>query len=258
MTRERRGARRPALVAVLGGAAIVASSFLTWVDAGGGVSVGTVSVTGTPKGNELLLGQVALGAGIAVVVFGLLLLVFGRARRLFGLLVLVGGIVAIATAAYVASTPRERYVDFGADTGAPAGQVDEVRASLTNLFSVSGLTADPGIGSYVAIGGGAVAALGGLSALLGRRRSKRVAEAEAEASTPPSSDLEEITDTPIDQGPASPVRETPEPAADALEEPPATPQEPEPAPVEAPTSPEEPPHEEPPAQDHRNRDEWSF
>jgi hypothetical protein len=42
------------------------------------VSVGSVSVTGTPKGTELLLGQVALGAGVAVVVLGLLFLMLRR------------------------------------------------------------------------------------------------------------------------------------------------------------------------------------
>jgi hypothetical protein len=252
MTTERGRAKWPALASILGGAAIVVGSLLTWIDAGGGVSVGTVLVTGTPRGSYLMLGQVALGAGIAVVVFGLLLLVIGRARRLFGLLVLVGGIVAIATAAYVASTPQDRYVDFGADAAAPAGQVDEVRVSLTNLFSVSNLSADPGIGSYVAIGGGAVAALGGLGALFGRRRSK--AQAEAEASTSAPSNLEEVAETPVDQGPAPPVRQTPRPVAEAVEEPPATKQEPE----ATPGSSEEPPQEELPAQAPRNPDEWSF
>jgi hypothetical protein len=251
MTTERGRAKWPALAAILGGAAIVVGSLLTWIDAGGGVSVGTVSVTGTPRGSYLMLGQVALGAGIAVVVFGLLLLVIGRARRLFGLLVLAGGIVAIATAAYVASTPQDRYVDFGADAAAPAGQVDEVRASLTNLFSVSNLTADPGIGSYVAIGGGAVAALGGLGALFGRRRPK--AEADAEASAPPPSDLEEIAETPIDRGPVPPVRDAMGPAADAAEESSVAPHEHEAAPVEEPTSPQSSPPQEP-----RNPDEWSF
>jgi hypothetical protein len=255
MANERRSAKA-ALLAVVGGAAIVVSAFLTWVDAGGGVSVGTVSVTGTPTGSDLLLGQVALGAGIVVVVVGLLLLLFGRARRFFGLLVLVAGIASIASAVYVVSTPQDRYVEFGADAAAPAGQVDEVRASLNNLFSVSSLNADPGIGSYGAIGGGAVAALGGLGALFGRRRSTAVEEAEA--STVPPSDLEEVAETPIDQGPVPPVRETPRPVVEAAEETPATPREPEPAPAERPTAPEQAPPEEPPDREERNRDEWSF
>src|SRR5438046_7197794 len=96
----------PGLLALIGGAAIVAGSFLTWLKVPGGVSVETVSVTGTPKGSELLLGQVAIGAGVAVILLGLLLLVIRRARRLLGLLVIVGGLAAIAAAYFVASSPR--------------------------------------------------------------------------------------------------------------------------------------------------------
>ncbi len=172
------------LLALIGGAAIVAGSFLTWLEVGGGVSVGSVSVTGTPKGSELLPGQVALGAGVAVVVLGLLLLVLRRARRLLGFLVIVGGLVAIAAGAFVASSPQDRYIDFAVEKGAPAGQADEVRASLTNLFVVSGQEADLGIGLYIAIGGGALSVIGGLTAVFGRRKPKPVEEAVEETKEP--------------------------------------------------------------------------
>jgi Tryptophan-associated transmembrane protein (Trp_oprn_chp) len=263
-----RGSRhRPvmrALLAVIGGVAVVAGSLLAWVNADGGVVMGSTPVTGTPNGSDLLLGQVALGAGIAVAVIGLSLLAFGRARRVLGLLVLVGGIVATGTAAYVASDPQDRYIDFATDTAAPAGHEDEVRASLNNLFSVSNLTADPGIGSYVAIGGGAVAALGGLGALFGRKKSKADAEAEAkaEATMPPSADLEEAVETPVDQGPVSPVHGVPDRLAGAVEESPDEPQETsslhEPERLEEPSAPQESPPEEPPVREERNPDEWSF
>ena len=169
-----------AMLALIGGAVIVAGSLLTWLEVGGGVSVGSISVTGTPKGSELLPGQVALGAGVAVIVFGLLLLVLRRARRLLGFLVILGGIVAIAAGAFVASSPEDRYIDFAVEKGAPAGQSDEVRASLTNLFVVSGQEADLGIGLYIAIGGGALALIGGLTAVFGRRKPKQVEEARRE------------------------------------------------------------------------------
>ena len=144
MTDPARRSWFPGLLALIGGAAIVAGSLLTWLEVGGGVSVGSVSVTGTPKGSELLLGQVALGAGVAVVILGLLLLVLRRARRFLGFLVIVGGLAAIAAGAFVASSPQDRYIDFAVEKGAPAGQADEVRASLTNLFVVSGQEADLG------------------------------------------------------------------------------------------------------------------
>ena len=181
-------------LALIGGGAIVAGSLLTWLEVGGGVSVGSITVTGEPKGSELLPGQVALGAGAAVIVFGLLLVAIRRARKLLGFLVVVGGLVAIAAGAFVASSPQDRYIDFAVDKGAPAGQADEVRASLTNLFVVSNQETDLGIGVYIAIGGGALALIGGLTAVFGRRKPKpveEVAEEEKEPSEPKPEGLPE-------------------------------------------------------------------
>jgi hypothetical protein len=174
MRGDRKPSRIAAVLALLGGAAIVFGCYSAWVDTGGGVSVGTVTVTGMPNGNKFLLGQVALGAGIAVALFGLLLLLLRRARRVLGLLILIGGLVAMASAAYVARSPQDRYVDFAAETGAPAGQEDEVRTSLSNLFEVSNLHADVGTGVFVVLGGGAVSVIAGLASIFGRR--KAVAE----------------------------------------------------------------------------------
>ena len=184
MTDPARRSWFPGLLALIGGGAIVAGSLLTWLEVGGGVSVGSTSVTGTPKGTELLLGQVALGAGVAVVVFGLLLVAIRRARRLLGFLVILGGLAAIAAGAFVASSPQDRYIDFAVEKGAPAGQADEVRASLTNLFDVSGQEADLGIGVYIAIGGGALSVIGGLAAVFGRRKPRPVEEAVEEGKEP--------------------------------------------------------------------------
>ena len=174
-----------AMLALIGGAAIIAGSLLTWLEVGGGVSVGGVSVTGTPTGTELLPGQVALGAGVVVVVFGLLLLVLRRARRLLGFLMILGGIVAIAAGAFVASSPQDRYIDFAVEKGAPAGQADEVRASLTNLFVVSNQETDLGIGVYIAIGGGALSVIAGLTAVFGRRKPKPAEAAETKEPSEP-------------------------------------------------------------------------
>src|SRR5438046_5857900 len=145
MTQRPRRSWLPGSLALIGGGVIVAGSFLTWLKVLGGVSVETVSVTGTPKGGELLLGQVAIGAGAAVIILGLLLLAIRRARRLLGFLVIVGGLVAIAAAYFVASSPRDRYIDFAVQMAAPVGQSDEVRASLANLFEVLGQEVDLGV-----------------------------------------------------------------------------------------------------------------
>jgi hypothetical protein len=158
------------LLALIGGGAIVAGCLLTWLHVGGGVSVRGVSITGTPKGNELLAGKEALVDGVAVVFLGLLLLLNRRARTFLGLLVVVGGIIAVAIAAYVASSPRDRYIDFAVQQGALAGQTDEVNRSLVNLFDVSGQEADLGIGLLVVIGGGVLSAVGGLTVVTDRRK----------------------------------------------------------------------------------------
>src|SRR5437667_1682969 len=177
MTQRPRRSWLPGSLALIGGGVIVAGSVLTWLKVPGGVSVETVSVTGTPTGSELLLGQVALGAGAAVILLGLLLLAIRRARRLLGFLVIVGGAVAIAAAYSATSSPRDRYIDFAVQKGAPAGQSDAVHASLSNLFEVSGQEVDLGVGLYVVIGGGALSVVGGLGALLRRRKAKPVEEA---------------------------------------------------------------------------------
>ena len=259
------------MLALVGGGAIVAGSLLTWLEVGGGVSVGSVSVTGTPKGTELLLGQVALAAGVAVVVFGLLLVAIRRARKLFGFLVIVGGLVAIAAGAFVASSPQDRYIDFAVEKGAPAGQADEVRASLTNLFEASGQEADLGIGLYIAIGGGALSVIGGLAAVFGRRKPRPVEEAkepsepkpeglpeewlaaralEAEARTapvqepPPQELVTQAVSPPLPDPPPEPEEAAPwrSPLPEAPESPPEPQSPPEP---ESPPAPESPPEEEP-------------
>lgn len=257
MTDPARRSWFPGLLALIGGAAIVAGSLLTWLEVGPGVSVGSVSVTGTPKGTELLPGQVALGAGVAVVVFGLLLLVLRRARRLLGFLVIVGGLAAIAAGAFVASSPQERYIDFAVEKGAPAGQADEVRASLTNLFEVSGQEAELGIGLYIAIGGGALSVIGGLTAVFGRRKPKPVEEAVEETKEPSEPKPEGLPEEWLAaraleaEARTAPVEEPPpqelvtETAPPPLPDPPPEPEEAAPWRSPLPEAPEIPPEEEP-------------
>jgi Tryptophan-associated transmembrane protein (Trp_oprn_chp) len=253
MTDPARRSWFPGLLALIGGGAIVAGSLLTWLEVGGGVSVGSTSVTGTPKGTELLPGQVALGAGVAVALLGLLLLAIRRARRLLGFLVIVGGLAAIAAGALVASSPEDRYIDFAVEKGAPAGQADEVRASLANLFVVSGQEADLGIGLYVAIGGGALAVIGGLTAVFGRRKPKPVEEGK-EPSEPKPEDLPEewLAARALEaEARAAPAAEPPpqelvtQAVLPPLPDPPPEPEEAEPWRTPIPEAPESPPEAEP-------------
>jgi hypothetical protein len=170
MTDRARGSWFAALLALIGGATIVVGSLLPWLDVSGGVSVGSVSISGTPKGSRLPPGRVALAAGVVVVILGLLLLALRTPRKVVGLLVIVGGVVAVATVLFVGSSVRARYFDFAIEKGAPADKADEVRTSLANLFDVSGQEVRLGAGLYVVIGGGALAVVGGTTALFSRRK----------------------------------------------------------------------------------------
>jgi len=257
MTDRARRSWFPGLLALIGGGAIVAGSLVTWLEVGGGVSVGSTSVTATPKGTELLLGQVALGAGVAVLILGLLLLMIRRARKLLGFLVIVGGLVAIAAGAFVASSPQDRYIDFAVEKGAPVGQSDEVRASLANLFEVSGQEADLGMGLYIAIGGGALALTAGLTAVFGRRKPKPVEETVEEAKEPSEPEPEALPEEWLAarameaEARSAAVQELPpqvlmtEPAPPPLPDPPPQPEEAAPWRSPLPEAPESPPGEEP-------------
>ena len=176
MTDRARRSWFPSLLAVIGGGAIVAGCLLTWLHVGGGISVKSVSITGAPKGNELLAGKEAYVDGIAVLILALLLLVNRGKRTLLGLLVVAGGIFAVAIAGYVASSPRDRYIDFAVQQGALAGRTDEVNLALTKLFDVSGQEADLGVGLLVVIGGGVLSVVGGVTVVTGRRKPTPIEE----------------------------------------------------------------------------------
>jgi hypothetical protein len=267
MANDRRPSRIAPLLALLGGAVIIAGCLLTWVDAGEGVSVVKVSVTGLTRGSDLRLGQAALGAGVASVVLGVSLLIFRRARKVFGLLVLLAGLVAIATAAYVYRSPEDRYADFAADRAAPAGETDEVRASLSNLFEVSNLEANPGVGLYVVIGGGAVSVVAGLAGLFGRRKHAEPADDLADLGPMVQTGDEDHTaqggSAPeVEEPSAEPeqVRETQEPVMTGDHDEKAEPSEPEGASQNPPTQQPEPSDEPPDPPEERKRlgDEWAF
>ena len=204
MARSRKRAVIAIVLALLGGAAIIVGTLLTWIDVGQGVAVGTRPVTGTPKGTEFLLGQVALGGGIAAVVFALLLLVAPRSGRVWGALLLVSAAAAIGPGVYAYSQPQKEYVDYAVTQGAPKGSsTSDIETSLNHLFEISNLEAKPGLGAYAAFGGGAAVALAGLFALLRRKR------ASAESAGP--DDARSAAVPPLADQPSSPsgAREAP-------------------------------------------------
>jgi hypothetical protein len=170
-----------------------------------------------------------------------------------GLLVVVGGIIAVAIAGYVASSPRDRYIDFAVQKGALAGQADEVNLSLVNLFDVSGQEADLGVGLLVVIGGGVLSVVGGLTVVSGRRKPTPVDEVPEPAEPEPESLPEEWLAARALEAEArsAAVQEPPpqvlvtEPAPPPLPDPPPEPEEAAPWRTPLPEAPESPPEEEP-------------
>jgi hypothetical protein len=226
MAGSRRRSAATALLALIGGAVVVWGCFLAWLDVGGGVSVRDVSVTGAPKGAELLAGTVAIGAGIAVLVLGFLVLLLPRLRAPLALLVLVGGLLAVASAAYALNSPEHQYADFAVKKGASPGQEEEVRASVINLFEGSFLQADPGVGLYVVVGGGAMAVLAGLVGLRRGRRTQAPSAGEPEGPEPtvdaPEEGVATAVEEPISEGASTGMEDEPEEARE-----PEGPKEPE-------------------------------
>jgi hypothetical protein len=203
MARSRQRAGTAIVLALLGGAAIIMGTLLTWIDVGEGVSVGTQSVTGTPKGTEFVLGQVALGGGIAAVVLALLLLVAPRARRVWGAILLVSAATAIAPSVVTYAQPQKQYVDYAVTQATPKGSsTSEIEASLNNLFEVNNLEVEPGLGAYLAFGGGVAVALAGLFALF---RRKRPSAESADLDKAPSPVIPPLEDQPSSLGEAGEV-----------------------------------------------------
>jgi hypothetical protein len=116
---------------------------------------------------------------------------------------LLAGGVAIAMGVLTLTSIRDVYIDFvGAEIGQATPEVDN---SLRALFDNGGLTENVDVGTYVAIAGGAVALIGGLAAMLVRRRAQ--VEGESDGAMQPT------PETPGDAGAAVPTPETAAPAS---------------------------------------------
>jgi hypothetical protein len=192
----RRG-RTVAVLVVLSGATIIVACFLPWLSIASGVSVGTVSVGGTVDGISLIQGQVAIAAGAVAALLGIALLLVRGGRRLIGSLLLLSGGAAIGACALVLSAPLDGYIDYAVNTGAPAGQADEVTVSLENLFEASDTQADPRGGIYVAVVGGAMTIVVGLIAIRRRPGSARTGRG-----------ADRSQGSPLDETPSAPQGET--------------------------------------------------
>jgi hypothetical protein len=167
-TAAERPSRIPGVIAVVGGIAVVASSFMDWGKPTAVANGGRQFAVQT-KG-----GALSLIAGVLLIVFGLLLvLVRGRGGRLAVaiLTIVAGALMSLFAVFFVASD--EGYRTVWASKCVEAGCFPDAssdsaaKKELDRLIDNGSVTFDPnrGPGIYVALAGGVVALIGGIAGL---------------------------------------------------------------------------------------------
>ncbi len=159
-----------ALLAIIGGAAVLVGVLaMPWI-VSEGFSVGSTTIDGRMNGSDIELGVVAVGAGAAAVVLGLALLVVPAGRRIWSALLILAGGVAVAIAVTTMSEVTDTYINFALSmAGVSSDEEVAVRSSLEALFEVSDVGVASGLGVYAALGGGIVVILAGVAGMFVRR-----------------------------------------------------------------------------------------
>ena len=181
------------ILGVVGGAVLAIGSFLNWAT----VSVNfdkiatalgidpaqipesvragsTVSVTGWKGGD----GKWTFFAGVAVLVFSVLLMT-ARNARVFGILMIVGGAVGAGIALYDATIQKNNVLDDAGSALAGAGLPGQVRDYLSLTI---------GIGIWLCIIGGVVAIVAGIMAMISGNAAAPAAEGAGMGSSMPPVD----------------------------------------------------------------------
>jgi hypothetical protein len=157
-----------AFVVLLAGAGVVAGSLLPWVKGPSSVvAFQGGAVEGSPEGLKTTYGVVALVGGALVVLLALIWLVRRRGARVISFIVLIGAAASAAVAGYYLATLESRYIDFAIDQAAsPTLPAAKIRDLVSRAFEADIYTIDPGVGLYLVLGAGAIAALMGLVTLV--------------------------------------------------------------------------------------------
>jgi hypothetical protein len=146
------------VLGLVGGALLVAGSFLEWL------SIDEQGVIFSATGIDGDDGWITFGAGVIVVACSLLL--FRVAARGLALLVVVAGLAGAAVGVYDAVTAEDSYLDARAEAVAPqfGASADEVRILLDQAIEAGEfeINVSYGVGLYLVVGGGALSILGGL------------------------------------------------------------------------------------------------
>ena len=224
---QSRSASTPMILGVVGGAILAIGSFLNWATVSvnfdkiasalgidpaqipDSVRAGsTVSVTGWKGGD----GKWTFFAGVAVLVFAVLLMT-ARNARVFGILMIVGGAVGAGIALYDATIQKNNVLNDAGSALAGAGLPGQVSDFLSLTI---------GIGIWLCIIGGVVAIVAGIMAVISGNAAVPAMEGAAMGSSMPPADGGFGTSSvagsmaappppasPVSDVPASPVSEAP-------------------------------------------------
>jgi hypothetical protein len=167
--------RTSGILGVLGGALMALGSFLAWAEvSGGGTSVSARGVDGSDGYVTLVMGLVAVVAGIVMA---------RGTKRMLAVLMIIAGIVGGGIGLYDALTAKDSVLDAAAEELAPdfGASAQEVRTVLDQAIDAGQLSVSISAGLYVVIGGGVVALAGGILGLRGSGETALPGQAAAPA-----------------------------------------------------------------------------
>ena len=151
-----------AILLLIGGALGTIGSFLTWAE----VRVG--DVTASAKGVDGSDGYITVLAGLVAIFAGVVAL--RTPKRALAVIGIVAGAILIGVGIYDATTAEDNVLDSVAEELSPSfGPVDQVREVLQQQADSGQLDISIAIGLYAVIAGGALALVGGVLEVAGKR-----------------------------------------------------------------------------------------
>lgn len=164
-----------ALGVTAGGGIAIVGSFLPWLtNASGILGIEGGSIPASFRASEFPLGIAALSAAAVISFVGLLWLASPRVIVVASSLAVFGAIVILVSGGVVFSTLRDRFVEVAAETSAnQSTAAAEIRDFLPRFLEANDVAIKPGVGLYIALGGGLLALLGGIIGIVRSRRRAR-------------------------------------------------------------------------------------
>lgn len=164
-----------ALGVAVGGGIAVLGSFLPWLTNPSGVlGIEGGSIPASFRASEFPLGIAVLSAAAVIGFVGLLWLASPRVIALASSLAVFGAIVILVSAGIVFFTLGDRFVEIAAEASANRSTTTaEIHDFLPRFLEANDDAIEPGVGLYLALGGGSLALLGGIIGIVRSRRRAR-------------------------------------------------------------------------------------